>query len=181
MSKVIFVSLGIGILFFYGSPKPDNENLLKNNPVIDKFRIQQIAAYIVDNQKSRISDAWGSGQFGAQRNKGERTHNGLDIVVKSGDKIYAPFRGTIIREAVPYKNDKSYRGIVVKGLGEWAGFEIKIFYTEGLLSGEVKKGDVIGTAQDLTIKYPKITNHIHVEVTKNNQRIDPFEIWQMSF
>ncbi len=142
---------------------------------------QNIAAYIVDGQQSRIKDAWGSGQFGAQRDKGERTHKGLDIVAKVDDNVYAPFDGDIVREAVPYKDDNSYRGIVIKGSGDWIGYEMKIFYVEGLLSGGVTKGQTIGKAQNLNIRYPNITNHIHVEVRRNGQLIDPFEIWQMSF
>jgi len=148
---------------------------------ISLVRAQSIAAFIVDDQKSRIQDTWGSGLFEASRDGGKRKHQGLDIIVKPGAKVYAPFDGTIVREAVPYKNDNSYRGIVFRGTGEWAAYEVKIFYAEGLFSGNAKKGQHIGYTQDLTLKYPTITNHIHVEVKSGNDRIDPFNMWQMSF
>jgi len=141
---------------------------------------QPIAALIVDNQKTRIKDAWGRGLFREQRDGGTRRHNGLDVVANVGDKIYAPFEGDIVREAVPYRNDPSYRGVVLKGVGAWEGYEAKIFYVEGQLSGRVSKGQTIGTAQNLTIKYPNITNHVHIEVKRFSTLIDPFEIWQMS-
>lgn len=141
---------------------------------------QEIAALIVANQKSRIRDSWGSGQFSAQRDGGTRKHSGLDVVAQPGENIYAPFDGQIVREAVAYNNDKSYRGVVLRGTGSWALHEIKILYVEGIISGGVTKGQLIGTAQNLTTKYPGITNHVHVEVTKAGAKIDPFEIWQMS-
>jgi murein DD-endopeptidase MepM/ murein hydrolase activator NlpD len=138
-----------------------------------------IAGEIITNQKSRIKDAWGVGLYGASRE--ERLHKGLDIVAQPGDRIVAPFIGDNVREAVPYSNDPSYRGIVIKGIDDWTGYEMKVFYVEGLLSGRIVKGQEIGTVQNLTIRYPGITNHIHVEVKKNGVQIDPFDIWQMSF
>lgn len=140
----------------------------------------EIASEIVANQRSRVRDKYGSGQYGSSRDKGTRIHNGIDIIAIPGEKIFAPFDGEIIREAVPYSRD-IYRGIVFKGSGEWAVHELKIFYVEGLQSGKVKKGQEIGTVQDLTIKYPTITNHIHLEIKAAGVKIDPFEIWQYSF
>lgn len=163
---------------FLTSYMSKNDSSLNNST---KLSYQPIASYIINNQKSRIKDSWGKGQFGESRDKGKRTHQGLDIVSTAGEKVFAPFEGNIVREAVPYKNDKSYRGVVLKGTGDWAGYEIKMFYVEGLFSGKATKGQRIGTAQNLTTKYPGITNHIHVEVKKGGSKIDPFEIWQMSF
>jgi leukocyte cell-derived chemotaxin-2 len=138
------------------------------------------AAEIVHNQESRVKDKYGDGQYGASRDKGTRIHKGIDIIVQPEEKIYAPFDGDIVRQAVPYKDD-IYSGIVLKGSGEWLAHEIKIFYVDGELSGHVIKGQEIGKAQNLTIKYPGITNHIHFEVKVADEQIDPFEIWKYSF
>src|SRR5947207_4957707 len=82
-------------------------------------------------QSSRISeaarDAFGSGQFGVSRNRGARTHKGLDVVTKPREMIFSPI-------------DPSVRGIVIKGSGEWSDYKVKIFYAEGLLSGDVVAG-----------------------------------------
>lgn len=140
-----------------------------------------IASDIIKDQKSRIEDKYGSGQYGASRDANKRKHNGLDVIVTAGEEIKSPITGSIIRQAFPYKNDKNYEGIVIKGDGEWSGYEIKIFYVKGLFSGKVVNEQVIGHAQDLTVKYPKITNHVHIEVRVAGTSIDPFELWQYSF
>lgn len=42
----------------------------------------------------------------------------------------------------------------------------------------VEQGEAIGTAQDLTIKYPGITNHVHFEITLNGEQVDPSRFLQ---
>lgn len=140
-----------------------------------------IAHAVVRNQRSRNRDAFGSGQFGASRSAGSRTHQGLDIIADPQEAIFSPIKGTIIREALPYKNDASIRGIVMNGREEWQGYRIKIFYVQGLLSGDVFPGQLIAYAQDLRKKYPGITNHIHIEVLRNGRAIVPHEIFAQCF
>ena len=118
--------------------------------------------------KSRGSDAYGSGQHGARRDGGTRAHAGLDVIATANQEIFSPMDGTVIREAFPYKDDPRYRGILVRGTGAFAGYEMKLFYVNGLFSGEAKAGQLIGHAADLRIKYPGITNHIHLEMTRQN-------------
>jgi hypothetical protein len=89
--------------------------------------------------------------------------------------------GEIVRQAFPYKDTKDFAGVVIKGNGDWSGYEIKLFYVEGLFSGAIAQGDVVGTSQDLTKRYPGITNHVHVEVRLNGEGIDPREIWGQCF
>lgn len=140
-----------------------------------------MAKEIVSGQKSRVRDAYGSGQYGSSRDAGVRTHNGIDIIVAPGEKIYSPIKGNIVRQAMPYRNDPNYKGIVLKGIEEWDGYELKIFYVEGLFSGRANETAEMGFAQNLTLKYPGITNHIHVEVKYQGSQVDPFSIWQYSF
>lgn len=136
---------------------------------------------IVKGQKSRVKDGYGSGQYGSSRDKGKREHDGIDIVVAAGEEIFSPIKGEIVREAVPYGNDPNYKGIVIKGIEKWKGYEIKIFYAEGLFSGMASPSQKIGNAQNIKAKYPGITNHIHLEVRLSGILIDPFTIWQYSF
>lgn len=137
------------------------------------------AKEVLRNMKSRTSDRFGSGQYGASR--GNRTHKGLDISTTPGEQVYSPISGNVIRETIPYANDPSLKGLLIKGTGTWAGYEVRIFYMQGSFTGAVSEGQLIGQAQSLQGKYPGITNHIHIEVKKNGAYIDPFEIWQMSF
>jgi hypothetical protein len=140
-----------------------------------------IAHEIIRIQKSRQHDRWGTGKFGASRDHGHRAHRGLDIVTIPGEIIASPIAGIIVRETYPYKNDNTLVGVLIKGTGEWSGFELKIFYVTGLFCGNAVPGQQIGLAQNLQQKYPGITNHVHVEAKKNGLQIDPYELWQQSF
>ena len=139
----------------------------------------QIAHEVVLSQRSRRSDRWGSGQFGAPR--GRRTHAGIDIEAFAGEQVMSPIDGNVLREALPYPNDTTYRGVLIVGTGEWAGYEVKIFYVLGHFCGTVHAGDVIGTAQDLSRKYPGITNHIHLQVRRLGNILRPEELFQSCF
>ena len=141
----------------------------------------RIARAIVRQQRSRVHDKFGSGQFGASRDGGARLHQGLDIVTTPREILFSPIDGEIVREAFPYPKDPSMRGLVIKGTGDWMGYLVKIFYAEGLLCGEVKAGQQIAFAQDLSTKYPGITNHIHVEVTQNRKHVGPNEMFAQCF
>jgi hypothetical protein len=138
-----------------------------------------IAHNIVKKQRSRGNDAHGSGQFGAKR--GARSHNGLDIVAEYNEEIYSPIEGDLMREALPYPDDPSFRGILIKGVGNWEGYEIKMFYVIGLICGRVKPGSLVGRAQNLTEKYKGITNHVHIEVKHKGVYINPLDIYGQCF
>lgn len=122
----------------------------------------------------RGSDSFGHGRFGAAR--GSRLHNGADFNVEAGNNVYSPVFGKVIRVAVPYKSDDRFKGLVIEGVGRYAGYSVKLFYLnpkKGIVGKIVKQGEMIGNAQDLTIKYKGITNHIHFEITLNGTQIDP--------
>lgn len=140
-----------------------------------------IAAEVVKMQSSRVLDGFGSGQYHSSRDGGKRRHAGLDIIVPPGEAVFSPISGNIVRQAFPYKDTKDFAGVVVKGDGDWNGYEIKLFYVEGLFSGSITQGSVIGTSQDLTKRYPGIINHVHVEVRFKDEMVDPREIWGQCF
>ena len=120
----------------------------------------------------RGEDEWGRGNFGAPR--GDHTHRGIDIIVSPGDDIFAPLDGEIVRTAIPYDDDERFSGILIRGLQTWHGYEIKIFYMQcAAPPGHVNAGEFIGKAQSIALRYPGITNHIHVELWKDGVVIDP--------
>lgn len=139
------------------------------------------AVPIVRDQKSRQRDRFGSGQFHASRDHGSRPHQGLDIVAAAGEQIFSPIDGTVVRDAQPYPNDPTFRGVVIQGTEEWEGYEVKMFYVQGLRSGPVDAGAPVGFAQDLSKKYPGITNHVHLEVRKNGVLLSPNELYALCF
>ena len=121
----------------------------------------------------RGTDRYGSGKFGVSRDGGKRSHQGLDLVAFPGEKVLSPIEGIVVREARPYRDDPKYGGLVISGTGDWKGFEVKMFYVQGIKMGRVRAGEVVGTAQDLGKKYPGITNHVHMEVRLHGLVISP--------
>lgn len=145
------------------------------------------ASEVISGQRSRVKDIYGQGKFGAPRKKkdgAEYTHNGLDIRADFGEKVYSPIDGSIVMENLPYGKefDGYYKGLTIVGTGDWEGYTVKVFYVDGSLSGTVRAGQQIGTAQLLDLKFsPGMTNHVHLEVYFMSQLRDPYEIWSKSF
>lgn len=120
----------------------------------------------------RGHDEWGSGEYGAPR--GDRIHRGIDIVASPGETILCPFDAMFVRIAEPYDNDARFSGMLLRGTGEWAGYEAKLFYLmpdEGLKV--LQAGEKIGVAQDIALRYPGITTHVHLELWQDGNVIDP--------
>ncbi|MBF0355618.1 MAG: M23 family metallopeptidase [Alphaproteobacteria bacterium] len=124
----------------------------------------------------RKMDGWGEGRFGAGRVG--HMHRGVDIVVRPGQTVQSPVDGKVVRTDVkPYKDDSSYRGVEIETSD---GHKVKLFYLkpEVLPGTTVKAGEPIGTAQDVSKKYPDngngpMTPHVHVEVWKGGKPVDP--------
>ena len=104
-------------------------------------------------------DAGGSGRFGAPR--GKRKHRGYDRLAIPGQEIFAPMSGKMVR-SFPYIDDKNYTGCAI-----WADdFMIKMWYftpIETLLHQYVEAGQMIGIAQDISLKYGGgMQAHVHL-------------------
>ena len=128
--------------------------LKKNSPLATKpFK------NIVPGQITRPCDPHGCGYFKASR--GNKLHQGVDVVSQPGQRITSPIDGKITRYAYPYE-DMSYAGIVVEN----DQYFIKIFYLAPTISvgSNVRAGQQIGLAQDIAARYPGITPHVHMEV-----------------
>ncbi len=94
---------------------------------------------------------------------------GADFISTSGQNVSAISDGSVIR--LP---SGGYSGVVV---GDGQGTSWKILYVDvdpSLKIGDsVKSGQTLGTAQDLSKKYPGITNHVHVKLRMNSKVVDP--------
>ncbi|XP_067103932.1 leukocyte cell derived chemotaxin 2, tandem duplicate 1 [Osmerus mordax] len=114
------------------------------------------------NNRKRISDTWGQGHYGAPR--GSRVHNGLDVACADGAVVYAPFDVKLNGKVIVYTDPKKAainNGINLSG----EGLCFKLFYVKpDSVSGEVKKGQRLGTMLPMQSVYPGITSHIHVQM-----------------
>lgn len=127
---------------------------------------------ILSALKIRV-DAKGDGHFGASRDGGNRGHNGVDLEVIKGQPVYAPFAGTITKQAYPYADDRKFTGV---HLTRPDGLKIKVFYMlpkPGIIGKAVNAGDEIGRAQAISEKYgAPMKDHIHVEVWNKNGTLE---------
>ena len=116
------------------------------------------------------NDAFGKGVFGASRN-GERTHQGLDLLVGVGNPILASKSGRV--------------GFA--GIGKGYGWYVELRHPDGRFSryahlgsitvsaGQwVSTGQRIGTAgKSGNADDPKIRPHVHFEIRENEKALDP--------
>jgi peptidoglycan LD-endopeptidase LytH len=117
----------------------------------------------------RGADAFGSGKFGAGRDKGKRAHHGVDYVAKPGGGVNAPISGKVTREGFAYRDDALLRYIEITNTETMLSARI-LYVAPSVREGQlVTAGEPIGLAQNLAKRYPGITNHVHVEL-RNAQR-----------
>ena len=117
-------------------------------------------------------DASGKGDFGASRgNRNERTHQGVDLLVKVGNPITASKSGRV-----------SYAGI-----GKGYGWYAELVHPDGRLSryahlstvevsqGQwVASGSRIGTAgKSGNADDPRMLPHLHFEIRENGKPVNP--------
>lgn len=127
---------------------------------------QKTFAKITSDFKFRGEDPYGSGAFGAPRDKGTRKHQGVDVITEPGESVLSPINGEVTRFPFPYGDDLRFTGIEIKN----ETYTVKMFYVTATVKAgtKVNKGTKIAVAQDLKSKYPNgITNHAHFEVREN--------------
>ena len=117
------------------------------------------------------SDSMGCGLYGAPR--GDRKHNGLDYCCDPGQTVVSPIDGKIIRVALPYAGAK-YTGLMIEG----HQITITMFYISPLpyiVGKDVKAGDVVAIAQDISEKYGHgMLPHVHLRIDS----IDPLLVME---
>jgi len=110
------------------------------------------------------NDSQGMGVFGAFRK--DRLHDGTDYICKPGQAVKAPISGVITRIATPYKDDDRFSGVEIVGVK----VSVIMFYLDPIMSmvgGYVRKGEVLGYAQDISVKYGGgMLPHIHLRIIK---------------
>jgi len=122
-------------------------------------------------QRVRESDKWGSGRYRASR--GKKVHHGCDYICEPGQEVVSPINGLIVRLKIPYSETVSgvfFSGVLIQA----KNCVITLFYFEpykDLIKGKVSLGQPIGIAQDISLKYPGITPHIHLQIDSINPEI----------
>jgi len=116
-------------------------------------------------------DEHGLGYFGAPREKIENgkvkryRHRGMDYVCIPGQEVYIPFTAIPIRMKSPCEG---YHGILFRGRGI-IGTLFYVQTEDSIINTELKEGDVIGFAEDISKKFKDVLPHVHFQIDK----IDP--------
>ncbi|KKN75079.1 hypothetical protein LCGC14_0384530 [marine sediment metagenome] len=117
-------------------------------------------------------DRGGNGHFGSRRSlwrDGELyryNHKGQDNECVPGQDVRAPIYGKVQRIAYPHDPSKSpYSGLIIEN----PVYTIKMLYLaplKDIVGKYIEALEVIGQAQDISLKYPGsgVTPHIHTEI-----------------
>ncbi len=113
----------------------------------------------------RKTDSHGAGHYGASR--GNRVHNGIDLCAAPGSYVYPIESGTVTKLGYPYGDDLAFRYVELE---TEEGLFHRYFYVEPLVDLDdyisFTNYTPLGIAQDLTARYPGITNHFHFEIRR---------------
>lgn len=124
----------------------------------------------------RGQDKFGSGSYGTRRDGGRRSHNGVDYISYAGQSIRAVIGGTITKIGYPYANDMTFRYVEISN----SNYSVRHMYVlpaSYIQKGSiVRSGDVIGSSQSLLLRYPGITDHVHIEIKYKGGYIDPTSV-----
>jgi len=124
----------------------------------------------------RGTDEQGQGHYGAPR--GKRTHKGIDIITEKEMPVYAVESGVVTKIGYPYNPDDKKKGhLRYVQVSTRDAYKTRYFYVTPWVrvGDEITAGDVIGESQGLCDIYPGITDHIHFEVKKDGEYINPNE------
>lgn len=121
-------------------------------------------------------DAFGSGDFGAVRDAGKRRHHGVDYVAEVGAPVRSPIGGRVTRLGDAYGGAGGLRFVEITNPVTKLTARV-LYVAPTVVEGDILlAGEEIGAAQDLSARYPGITNHVHVELRDANaQLIDASE------
>lgn len=125
---------------------------------------------ISPSRRIRKSDNWGSGAFGASR--GNRPHLGIDLVYSPDEQVRAPFAMSINRVSYPYASSL-FSGIAFTTTSNSIDYDGRLWYFEpndDIIGKTVRKGQVLGFAQQINSKYPGMINHLHLQLQKTNAK-----------
>ena len=122
----------------------------------------------------RGCDDYGCGSFGAERDAGGRRHEGADFDAVRGQAVQAPMSGYVTRIGEAYADDGRFKFVEITNPA--LRFVARVFYIQpNVREGQtVRIGQTIGRARSLQARYPGITDHVHLEISRvGRPKIDP--------
>lgn len=131
----------------------------------------------------RTEDSYGFGVFGARRDGGTRSHEGVDFVAKAGQAVMAPISGFVTKIGVAYADDQHLQFVEITNPA--IGYVARVFYIDPTVAvGDlVRLGRPVGHARSLQDRYPKgMTDHVHLELMgRDGRRLDVLALLKPRF
>ena len=151
-------------------------NWFKKKRKMPKF----VNGFINPTGKKIRNDSFGAGGFGTPRSSNvsaRKKHNGVDYEGDAGQDVKAVTGGIISKIGYPYADDLSFRYVEITAEGGYRVRQFYVFPASNVDVGtHVKKGQLIGTCQNLGKKFKGMQNHIHVEIEKDGSLVNPEEL-----
>ena len=124
----------------------------------------------------REHDDFGYGHFGASRDGGAREHEGVDYVGVAGQDVIAPIAGEVTRMGYAYNTEPGLKYVEITNAA--LGYKARVFYVNPSVAiGEtVELGEKLGSLKTLQHKYAGITDHVHLELYDDGERVDATEV-----
>ena len=121
----------------------------------------------------RKNDAHGSGEFGAPR--GEKTHRGVDLACYEGSTVLSLTDGLVTKLGYPYDPSDRLKGHLRYVQVTYDETNYRYFYILPTVKvgDTVKVDDPLGKTQGLTKIYKGITDHFHLEITRDGIYLNP--------
>lgn len=118
-------------------------------------------------------DAFGSGEFHAERDGGKRVHVGADYAAEPDAPVYAPITGVVTKIGYVYAKQTSLT--FVELTNEASSLVSRVLYVDPSVAvgDTVIAGSPIGVAENLQKRYRGITNHVHVQIAAAKLFVDP--------
>ncbi|MBX2809756.1 MAG: M23 family metallopeptidase [Cellvibrionaceae bacterium] len=113
----------------------------------------------------RQCDTQGCGHYGASRK--DRSHLGVDYIATVEQPVRAVHAGVVTHLGHTYSDDLRFRYIAIKTDDKLIIRHLYVlpFVSVGM---RVEAGEVIGSYQSLALRYPGITEHVHIDVWVDN-------------
>ena len=125
----------------------------------------------------RGHDDFGDGEFGARRDGGSRSHEGVDYTAIAGQKVAAPISGYVTKIGYAYSGSADLKFVEITNPA--LGYVARAFYiSPGVEVGQtVRLGQAIGRVESLQGHYPGIVDHVHLEVMEpGGDRVNAAEL-----
>jgi len=104
-----------------------------------------------------------------------RTHNGMDIEGKTGDKVKAPMAGTV----KVAKEDELWGGVVEIESGAFTARVCGLGKPAVKEGQTVALGDVLGKLAEAPVE-SALPVHLHIEITENGKLLNPAECFEQA-